>query len=245
MTHFKETLNQINQRLDLPQPVRSRVLLEIAADLEDVEQHFLDQGLPPRTARRKAIDHCDLSDEALAQLVQVHMSWYRRFLDRLSAQAQTRWERALLLVLLAFVAAATGPLVLSLRVFDTASPIVWPLLGIAVGAVVGCGVKFYTLYLKQDHDGRRLRTGMPAILALAGLNLALGVFGCWLELSHVVRADVIDPLAAGASFAGWLLSSSATLIVCYLTVIIIALLWFMLMNKIARIEQAEAMLLID
>jgi hypothetical protein len=38
----------------LPQPVRSRILLEIAGDLEDLEQHFLDSGLSQkrRTGRR-------------------------------------------------------------------------------------------------------------------------------------------------------------------------------------------------
>jgi hypothetical protein len=245
MTHFAETLKQINEKLDLPQPVRSRVLLEIAADLEAVENHFLEEGLAPQTARRKAIEHCDLSDDALAQLVQVHMSWYRRFLDRLSAQAQTRWERTLVMILLAFVAATTGPIVLSTRVFDVASPVVWPVLGIAVVAVIACGMKFYSLYLKQDHEPKRMSSGLPGILALGGVNLFIGTFGCWLELAHVARGTVMDPHVITASLAGWALSSSATLMVCYLTAILIALLWFLLANKVARIEQAEATLLFD
>jgi hypothetical protein len=54
MTRFSDTLRALNERLDLPQPVRSRILLEIAGDLEDLEQHFLDSGLSQkrRTGRR-------------------------------------------------------------------------------------------------------------------------------------------------------------------------------------------------
>jgi hypothetical protein len=129
MTRFADTLRRLNDKLDLPQPVRSRILLEIDSDLNALYQHFRDSGLSEETARRQAVEHCDLSDEALAELVDVHTSWFRRFLDRFSVQAQTRWERAFLILLLVFVAAVTAPLVVSIRVFEVASFAVWPVLG--------------------------------------------------------------------------------------------------------------------
>jgi hypothetical protein len=225
--------------------VRSRILLEIASDLEAVYEHFREDGLSEEAAQRQAIEHCDLSDEAVAELVDVHTSWYRRFLDRFSAQVQTRWERAVVILLLIFVAAVTAPLVVSVRVFEVASFAVWPVLGVTLAAVVMSLRKFYAAYVKQDHDTRRLRSGLSAILVLAGINLLIGLYGCWLALYRAARNAVAGTDQALILFTDWLLSSSAMLMVCFLTVVLIALLWFVLANKISRIEQAEAALLLE
>ena len=69
MTRFTDTLTKLNDRLDLPQPVRSRILLEIASNLEALYPHFRGDGLCEEAARRQAVEHCDLSDEARARMV--------------------------------------------------------------------------------------------------------------------------------------------------------------------------------
>jgi len=45
MDSVKHLLRGINQDLDLPQPIKSRIILVIAADLEDAITAFKNQGL--------------------------------------------------------------------------------------------------------------------------------------------------------------------------------------------------------
>ena len=44
MTRFAEVLEGVRERVDLPQPARTRFLLEIAADLEDLAARLADTG---------------------------------------------------------------------------------------------------------------------------------------------------------------------------------------------------------
>ena len=54
MTRFAPLLKSINDRLDLPQPTKSRIILEIAADLEDLYQFYQNQGMNESEAAQKA-----------------------------------------------------------------------------------------------------------------------------------------------------------------------------------------------
>jgi len=244
MKMFAETIKEINNRLDVPQPARSRVLLEIAADLEGMYDHYRKQGLSSQDARRRAIDHCDLSDDTLQELIHIHTSVWRRFMDRFSDQAQTRWERALLVVLLVCVAAAAGPLIVSVGVFKVAHPLVWLALGVTAAAVVFSGSKFYLAFIKQDHDARRLRAGLSALLVAAGADLLIGVYGNWMGLFRATRRAAGDLDRFWFFAVEWLLEGSSLLVVSFTAATLTALLWYVLANKVARVEQAEAAALI-
>ena len=45
MTDFTAALRRIDSRLHLPQPARSRVILELAGDLEELYRHYRATGL--------------------------------------------------------------------------------------------------------------------------------------------------------------------------------------------------------
>jgi hypothetical protein len=245
MSEFAETLREINERLDVPQPARSRVLLEIAADLNDLYDHFRGQGVPRQEARRMALDRCDLSSESLSELIQVHTSPWSRFMDRFSAQAQTWWERAFLAALLVLVAAIAGRLVLGVGVFRTAPSWVWAALAITFGAVVFSGYKLYVVFVKQDHSPRRLRGGLSALLVAAGADLLIGAYGYWLGLYRAARRTEENLEGLWLYAVEWLLEGSSLLIVCFTAAILISLLWYVLANKVARVEQAEAAVLLN
>jgi hypothetical protein len=245
MTRFTETLRDINDRLDLPQPARSRVLLEIAADLDGLHRYYCDRGLSEEEARRRAVEQCDLSDEALAELTRVHLSPYRRFLDRLGAQARTRWERALLAVFLLIVAVMAGGLATSGDVFRVAGPPSWPALALTLAALALGLQKLYTAHLSQDHDLTRLRAGSGTLLVLAGLNLLTGVTAYSLVLYRIARHMAIDVNEGAPLVTQSLLSGSALLVICLLAAIVCSVLWFLVENQIGRIEEAEAALLLN
>jgi hypothetical protein len=50
MSRFRDILQHANDLLDLPQPLKSRILIESAADLEDAYQAFSQRGLDPETS---------------------------------------------------------------------------------------------------------------------------------------------------------------------------------------------------
>jgi hypothetical protein len=89
MSRFTDLLRRTNDRLDLPQPVKSRILLKIASDLDDMYRHFIGQGIAGNEAVRRVEEKFELSDNALRELVQVHESPFRKFLSRFSESFTT------------------------------------------------------------------------------------------------------------------------------------------------------------
>ena len=240
MTAFGELLRETGERLDLPQPARARLLLEIAGDLEDLHAHYLAQGLDEETARARAAEMVDLSDAALAELVRLHASGYRRLMDRLGEQARSRWERGLFALLLLFLAIAAGRAVLTIDLFAPAHLVVWPILAVTLAAVALAVRKLHALYLRQRHDPRHLRAGLGAIPVLAGLDLVLGFAGQGLELLRIAVRIRYGPEGTWAYLVEGLFRSSATVIVGLLAALFTALIWHLLADRVARIEQAEA-----
>jgi hypothetical protein len=245
MNDTTRALRELNDRLDLPQPAKARVLLEVAADLRELEEHFVGEGLTRGEASRRALERCDLSDEVVSDLVRVHTSVYRRFLDRLGGRAQTRWERTLLVVALAFVVATTGRLVVSAEIFAVAGTPLWLAAVLALGAFVIFARKLHAVYLKQDHDTTRLRRGLSALPLLAGGVVVVGACAHWFGLYVVARRVAADPGSLAVQWMGWLHRSSAALVVCLFVGVVIAVAWFVLATKVGRIEEAEASVLLE
>jgi hypothetical protein len=240
MKQFTETLNALNDRLDLPQPARSRVLLEIAADLRDMYDYYRSQGVPPQDARQKAVEHCDLSDEALAELVRLHSSAWRRFMDRLGEQAQTRWERCLLVLMLVFIVVIAGRTAVSVDVFALAHVSVWVAVSITAVATWFAGFKAFVAFVKQDHDVRRLRWGLPALLVAAGADLVVGAYGGCMGMYEAARRSAEDPNGIWLYTIQWLVEGASLQLVCLSASVLVALMWYLIVNKVTRIERAEA-----
>jgi hypothetical protein len=60
MARFSSIIRDLNSRLDLPQPARSRVLLEIHADLEDLYEFYLQKGAEAAEAEKMAEERLGL-----------------------------------------------------------------------------------------------------------------------------------------------------------------------------------------
>ena len=56
MSRFNVFLHRTGERLALPKATRSLILVEIASDLEDLFQHYSQQGLSEEEAATKAED---------------------------------------------------------------------------------------------------------------------------------------------------------------------------------------------
>jgi hypothetical protein len=245
MSRFTGLLKRTAARLDLPQPVKSHVLLEMAADLEDMFAAYRERGLDEEEAARRVEEKFDASDDALTELACLHRSALRRGMDRFSDQARTGWERLVLVLIVLFVVATTGGMLTSGSFFADASVFVWP------GAIIGLVAfaiflaKAHQLFIKKEPGLRSLRRGLPSPLLLACASLFNGVFGFFLGMQLSMFHMAADRKSAGIHFMSWLLGSSATMILSLLVAILAALFWFVLMNKVKRIESAKAALLLE
>ena len=65
MSRFTGLLKRTAARLDLPQPTKSHVLLEMAADLEDLFAAYRERGFGEEEAARRVEEKFDASDDAL------------------------------------------------------------------------------------------------------------------------------------------------------------------------------------
>ncbi|UCF04495.1 MAG: hypothetical protein JSV33_11220 [bacterium] len=245
MSRFKELLQRMNERLDLPQPEKSRILLEIAADLEDMYELYRGQGIGEEEAVRKAMEKFDVSDEALDELVQIHESSFRRLLSRFSEQARTRWERVLLSVVILFIAAFAGRELLSTEIFKQASGFIWPVASAAFGTLVITVFQVYRLYIKKDHAIRRLRSGLVYLPVMGCLSMLVGMYGFFMELYRLVVSGMPEIESSMMHLVQWGIHASATLVVSLLMAIVAGLLWFLFSNKVRSIEIAEAAWLLD
>jgi hypothetical protein len=240
VSRFLGVLRRTAARLDLPQPVKSHVLLEMAADLEDLFHAYRQRGLSEEEAEREVRERFDASDDALRELARLHRSTFRRWMDRFSTQAQSRWERIVLGLSLVFVAVVTGRPLVSTAFFREASGFVW--VAIVIG-IVAAGIflaKAYRLYVKKDHRVRDLRKWLPSLLMLTCAGMCNGIFGFFLMFQLTMRRISEDYETAAFRFADWIVGSTATMILSLMVSILAALFWFVLMHKVRRVELAEA-----
>lgn len=240
-------LRSLADRLDLPQPARSRVLIEVAADLADLEEIYLERGESPERARAMAAERLDLSDAAIRELVRVHGSPLRRGLDRLGERGRRRGERLALAALLLFLLAGTRALVPTRGMLSDAGPGLWVIAGLLIAGVLLAAAKAYALWGRDESDPRRLRTGLDAILLLAGLLVGSGITLWWLGLWRVAREAAgagAGPAAGAGPVVQWLTGGSALVVVSFQAAILLGLLWLMLSGRTARIERGEAEMLL-
>jgi uncharacterized membrane protein len=245
MKRFTEILRSAADRLDLPQPSKSNVLLEIAADLEDLFQHYREQGHDEEDSARLVEEKFSVSDDVLLQLSRVHRSAVQRWLERLSDRARSLGERILLFVIVLLTVTAVGMQLAGTTLFRDTSDFIWPLAVIAAAALALSLAKIYQLYVRKDHHVRTLRDGLPTLMFLALAALFVGCFGLVWELFASMSAAAAGDTHPAIPFNRWMFESTATLIASLLVAIVTALAWFLILNKVLRVERAGASLLLE
>ena len=245
MNRFAPMIRATSQRLDLPQPARARVLVEMAADLEDLFEHYLGDGASEEEAYARACERFGLSDEALRRLVEVHASPLRRILERVSERTRSRWERAMIILLTAFSAVTTLEVMMTTNFFLGASPLMWPVVALGLGALVLAVVKCYALYLKGDHDPRRARRGLPTLIGIAVMCPILGCYTLVVELTVLAFKVYQTPQRAFVGVVLTMARIAPVMMVSLLVTVVAAVLWYVFSRTAIRIEQAEAEALVE
>ena len=240
MSRFAGVLKRVSDGLDLPQPTRSRILLEMAGDLEDLYEHHRGQGLDEAEAVQRAEEAFVASDEALKHLARIHEA-SGGLTDRVTRQVGSWWEKVLLVIWLVAVILVAEAVITEVHFFVIISPFVWPIVGLAATALGFSVWKLYQLFLKKPTDPRSLRSGLGLLLFVSAASLALAVCGFFHHLRwYAMRAWQGAPEHLFGMFSNWTLAVSSLMIVGLLTAIFTALVWFLLAGLVARAENREA-----
>ena len=238
MTRFANVLEQARERLQIPEPARTRVLLEMASDLEDSYQHYLSQGCEQDEAARRAEEVFGTSAEALQLLERVYNAGIGGVGERFTQQIGTLWSKVLMVALLAFEILLAFRILSDRTFFVYPSPFLWPIAALALAAFLFTIWKLAHIFSRSGADWRRLRTGLGIPLFFAAL--AVTGLGFLFHMQRFFRLNSEGaPETLFMNFAGWMVSISSMMTVGLLTATLAGLLWFVLSRLVARSEARE------
>ena len=103
----------------------------------------------------------------------------------------------------------------------------------------------YQLFIVKDHHLKKIRKGLPTLIYFAGASLTISVLGFLHELYFTILKTADDLERAMIYFTDWLLKCSSLLMFGMVVAIIIAIIWFFLLNRIHAIEYSEAEMAIE
>ena len=149
MNRFVPILKRFSENLDLPQPRKSQILLETAADLDDLFNYHLSRGLTEEEAQKKAEEKFNLSNEALKELVNIHQPRFRKFFLSLSPKVQILLERISFITVLCMITFLSGLILANADFIRSAGIFIWPVMVPLAAAEAVFIVKFYYLFIRQ------------------------------------------------------------------------------------------------
>lgn len=244
MERFGRVLRRVDRRLGVREPERSRILLELAGDLEDLYTAYLARGYGEEEARRRAEAWLAPDDGSLDGLRRLHAPTAAAFLSALSDVARSRLETAALTVLaLAGVAAGLG-LLWSTPLLGPPGPAAVAVLALGGLGLGVAGRRALRLFV-SPHGGRAAEGSLRALPSLAAASVVVGVLGACLELGGALGAVGEGAPSAGGTAGGmvpWQAVGTAagTAALGLVVAMVLALGWFWLVARLRSIRRARA-----
>jgi len=245
MNRFSTLLKELNSKLDLPQPLKSKILIEVSEDLNDLYAHYIEKGFSKHEAIKMATEKINLTDETIAELVNIHKTTFHKWFQRLSERTRNRWEKVSLILILALLLFFTSGIIFSEEFFLQASVFMLPVIGLFICTLALSAIKFFKIYIQKDHNISRLRNKLPSILFLGGATLLVGFIGYFIDMYLTVSKIIAEFENFLMHFVQWLVRSSAHLMITFVITIIIFVIWYIFYNKVLKIEEASAAHLIN
>ena len=236
MDKFNSILKSISEKIELPQPMKSKILLEISADLNDTFESYIEQGFSEKEAIREAENKFNLDEDSIEKLIQVYNSGIYKWLNNISQRTRNKWERIAIIVIILFSLFFVGKLIFTTHFFLKTSVFVLPVLAVSFLTTIFILIKYYQIFILKDHNINRLRSHLPTILFLGGASLLIGVIGLFIDLFITVSRISSDLKNILTYFMDWLIRSSSYLMICLIIVIFLFVLWHILYTKVCKIE---------
>jgi hypothetical protein len=173
MARFEAALRRAESSLDLPGPLRARILLEMAGDLDALFEAYRARGLSEADAAAKAASALGVSGAAAGELARLHQPPYRRWTARLTERGRTAAERALVTAMfLVLVGIGIGGLA-NADLLTDATGLSWLLLAMFAAVVSACASLFFRLFLDQEPRDTRVQLRIVGWIAAAAPVVAL------------------------------------------------------------------------
>lgn len=235
---FIPELQRASRRLDLPEDLKREILLEMAADLEDLSRRLREMGLGVGDADREAIRRLGLGDDATSALSDVHLSPLERALRRGATLA--RAGRDLLLIGLGLLL-VLSPLPLLARTAQLGDVLgqLWPIAILLLLAARDAFQLRGELTSEQlDHD--RAHERLTRLLLAAALTMAAAGL---ISTTHAyreagVRAATAQPFGQGLIQVA--AGASLRLSIGLAAGLAILALWSVSASRLTRRTHAEA-----
>jgi hypothetical protein len=234
---FTPVLKEVGQGLSLPIPRQVRILRELRADLEELTERLVEEGLTPEEARGEAQVALVPDARTLAALERLHSPLYRRLTWRMDSGKLRAVERSALVLSAGSVLLVQTLTLLRANLLRDPSPFLIPvLLGGALLFALAFA-KAFQLWIKKDHV--HPARGLNAILGVAGLVIGLGIGGLIFDLYRLAGLLESSPELAGSLVADWLVRDSALLSVAIILAMAGGLAWFILSQWVTLVTGAR------
>lgn len=185
---FAPLLERVDRELNLPQPQKSRLLEELAADAAGLHAHLRTRGVPEPEAMREVERWLAAAPETVRQLESIHSPLYLRWASRLSEPGRRRMERAALAVVVLCTLLATIPLALGGALGRAPFASGWLVVLLGVGSCAVMAERWFALWVRKDHGGDR-RRGLGFLVGAALLAPTVSALGGALALSGLAFGD--------------------------------------------------------
>jgi hypothetical protein len=219
----------------------------MASDLEELYRHYRDRGHSEADAAALAEQKVLATPETLQRLIRVHATGYARWENRAAGGSWQAYDLALFVLGVAPVLAFAVVAVSIQAAGILTHPWLWPLLGVGVVVLGLCAFKFHQLFLDGRKSAGELRAGLFPLLFLAILSPVLGVTG-FLAGAHRFATSQSMQRVSGAELQLLLEGigrDASVLTVGLLLGMGAAVVWFIFVNRISAIEQAETAALLE
>ena len=225
MGRFDRVLRRAERRLEAPEPERSRILAELAGDLEALYATYRERGLEDEEARRRAVEWLAPSSEAVDRLRTVHTPWIERLLRRLGSSARGRVEIAAVGLFSLAAACAGVAAVIRAGLLPAASPGVWAVAAVGAAGLGTAAARGYRLFVRGDAASPGVTHGLGVVpIAAAGAALA-GLLSAGLRVT--TGAAAAGKTAAGVPWSE-ITVGSAVATLGLSVALILALAWLVL-----------------
>ena len=213
----------------------------MAADLEDVFEYYRAAGMGDDEAARRAEEKVIGSGGMLHRLAEMHrapfVDWPRSGAGRLGS----RGDIALLCLGVAPVLVGAALIALPQILGNAASPFFWLVAASGAGILGIAAVRIRKLFFEPDASWKDLRKGLAPLLLLAAVAPAAGLLALAKSLHALSILHVSGTSDAALHLTMWdsLARDGALLAMGLLLGVAGALVWFVLANRAATLEEVE------
>ncbi|MDP2498372.1 MAG: permease prefix domain 1-containing protein [Candidatus Palauibacterales bacterium] len=234
MEEFDRVLRRVDRRLETPEPDRSRILAEMAGDLEDLCEAYRERGMDPEAARRRAVRWFEPSPEATDRLRAIHTPWIERHLRRLGSTARG-WVEIGAVATFSLAAAGAGIAgVAASGILAPTLPGAWAVTVIGAAGLGMVAARGYGLFVRGSGSSPDVVRRLRDVLAAAAAAALAGLIAAGLRLT-AAPADA----ATGVPWSD--LTAAAALASLGISVaLLLALAWLVLRLRASAVRRAVA-----